>query len=89
MTWDDLEERQQKYLQAVYEVNQEQEAEERGMWKHGVFDGVGSTLYTKLYLRKLIDERTSSTFNALEKRGNIKCKCSNQIRLSHLLLRFA
>jgi hypothetical protein len=36
--------------------------------------GVGSTLYTKLYLRKLIDEGTGSTFNALESRGFIKCK---------------
>src|SRR5207253_10770055 len=39
-----------------------------------VFDGVGSTLYTTLYLRKLIDEGTGSTFNALESRGFIKCK---------------
>jgi hypothetical protein len=42
--------------------------------EYGVFDGVGSTLYTKLYLRKLIDEGTGSTFNALESRGFIKCK---------------
>jgi len=63
--------------------SQEQEAEERGMWKrggtprpasvwrwmeYGVFDGVGSTLYMKLYLRKLIDEGTGSTFNALDYR---------------------
>jgi len=39
-----------------------------------VFDGVGSTLYTKLYLCKLVDEGTGSTFNALEARGFIKCK---------------
>ena len=76
-------------LQAVYETDQEQEADERSLWKHGgtprparewrwmeygVFNGVGSTLYTKLYLRKLIDEGTDSTFNALEARGFIKCK---------------
>jgi hypothetical protein len=89
MTWADLNERQQQYMQAIYETDQEQEADERGMWKrggtprpasvwrwmeYGVFDGVGSTLYTKLYLRKLIDEGTGSTFNALESRGFIKCK---------------
>src|SRR5216683_1563469 len=77
------------WLRAVYETDQEQEADERGMWKHGgtprparewqwmeygVFNGVGSTLYTKLYLRKLIDEGTGSTFNALESRGFITCK---------------
>ena len=88
-TWAGLNERQQQYLQAIYETDQEQEADERGMWKrggtprparewrwmeYGVFSGVGSTLYTKLYLRKLIDEGTGSTFNALEKRGFIICK---------------
>jgi hypothetical protein len=88
-SWADLNERQQHYMQAIYETDQEQEADERGMWKrggtprpaslwrwmeYGVFDGVGSTLYTKLYLRKLIDEGTGSTFNALESRGCITCK---------------
>jgi hypothetical protein len=88
-SWADLNERQQQYMQAIYETDQEQEADERGMWKrggiprpasvwrwmeYGVFDGVGSTLYMKLYLRKLVDEGTGSTFNALESRGFIKCK---------------
>ncbi|SRR6266480_7925152 len=88
-SWADLNDRQQQYLLAIYETDQEQEADERGMWKrggtprpasmwrwmeYGVFDGVGSTLYTKLYVRKLIDEGTGSTFNALESRGFIKCK---------------
>ncbi len=88
-SWGDLNERQQQYMQAIYETDQEQESDERGMWKrggrprparewrwieYGVFSGVGSTLYTKLYLRKLIDEGTGSTVNALEKRGFIKCK---------------
>ncbi len=89
MPWAGLNERQQQYLQAIYETDQEQEADERGMWKrggtpraasvwrwmeYGVFSGVGSTLYTKLYLRELVDEGTRSTFNALEKRGFIICK---------------
>ena len=52
-------------LQAIYETDQEQEADERGMWKrggtprparewrwmeYGVFSGVGSTLYTNRVL---------------------------------------
>jgi hypothetical protein len=95
MTWADLNHRQQEYLQAIYETDQEQEADERGMWKrggtpraarewrwmeYGLFDGVGSTLYTKLYLRKLVDEGTGSTFNALEKRGFIICKYTSKRR---------
>lgn len=89
MNWTDLNERQQQYMQAIYETDQEQEAEERSMRKrggrarpasvwhwmeYGAFDGVGSTLYTKLYLRKLVDEGTGSSFNALESRELIKCK---------------
>jgi len=88
-SWAELNERQQQYMQAIYETDQEQEADERSLWKrggtprparewrwmeYGVFNGVGSTLYTKLYLRKLIDEGTGSTFNALEARGFITCK---------------
>ncbi len=95
MSWADLNERQQEYLQAIYETDQEQEADERGMWKrggtprparewrwmeYGMFNGVGSTLYTKLYLRQLVDEGTGSTFNALEKRGFIKCKYTHTRR---------
>lgn len=49
-------------------------------FEYGVFDGVGSTLYTKLYLRKLVDEGTGSTFNALEVRGFIKCKYTRKRR---------
>jgi len=94
-SWADLNERQQEYMQAVYETDQEQEADERGMWKrggtprparewrwmeYGVFNGIGSMLYTKLYLRKLIDEGTGSTFNALETRGYVTCKYTNTRR---------
>ncbi len=93
--WADLNERQRQYMQAIYETDQEQEADERGAWKrggsprptavwrwqeYGVFDGVGSTLYVKLYLRKLIDEGTGSTFNALEARRLITCKYSYKRR---------
>jgi hypothetical protein len=34
-SWVDLNERQQHYLQAIYETDQEQEADERSMWKRG------------------------------------------------------
>ena len=94
MSWGDLNIRQQEYLQAIYEVDQEQEAYEHSVWtrsgrprparewrwiEYGVFDGVPTDLYAKLYLRKLIDEGTGSTFNALESRGFITCKYT-QIR---------
>jgi hypothetical protein len=34
-SWGDLNERQQHYMQAIYETDQEQEADERGVWKRG------------------------------------------------------
>ncbi len=34
-SWGVLNERQQHYIQAIYETDQEQEADERGMWKRG------------------------------------------------------
>lgn len=97
MNWADLNKRQQEYLQAIYEVDQEQEKDEKGAWdrgqrtrpaaewrwmEYGVFSGIGSALYTKLSLRNLIDEGTGSTFNALEKRGYIKCKYTSLRRNS-------
>ncbi len=87
-----MNERQQQYMQAVYEVDQEQEADEHSVWtrsgrprparewrwiEYGVLDGVQTSLYSKLSLRKLIDEGTGSTFNALEARNLITCKYTN------------
>src|SRR6266852_403686 len=92
MSWGDLNERQQEYLQAIFEVDQEQEADEHSMWtrggrtrparewrwiEYGMFDGMPTSLYSKLYLRNLIDEGTGSTFNALEARNLITCKYTN------------
>jgi hypothetical protein len=89
MTWGDLNERQQHYLQAIYETDQEQETEERGMWRrggkprpasawrwieYGTFYGIHTPLKMKIFLRNLQDEGTGSTFNALEQRGLITCK---------------
>jgi hypothetical protein len=34
-SWAGLNERQQQYMQAVYETDQEQEADERCAWKRG------------------------------------------------------
>jgi hypothetical protein len=92
MSWSDLNKRQQEYLQAVYEVDQEQEADEHRMWtrggrprparewrwiEYGLFDGVPTSLYSKLNLRHLIDEGTGSTFNALEIHNLITCRYAN------------
>ncbi len=92
MSWSDLNKRQQEYLQAIFEVDQEQEADEHSIWtrggrprparewrwiEYGIFDGVQTSLYSKLYLHKLIDEGTGSTFNALETRNLIACKYTN------------
>jgi len=87
--WQDLNERQQEYLKAIYETDQEQEEHERGTWnrrgrpraahewrwmEYGTFYGIHTPLKMKIFLRKLQDEGTGSTFNALEQRGLIKCK---------------
>src|SRR5579859_8174299 len=88
-SWADLNERQRQYMQAIYETDQEQEAEERGAWTRGgrprparewrwmeyaTFYGIHQPLKMKLFLRHFQDEGTGSTFEALERRGLIKCK---------------
>ena len=52
--------------------------------EYGVFDGVPTDLYSKLYLRNLIDEGTGSTFNALEARNLITCRYANLRRSGKL-----
>jgi len=79
----------QHYLQAVYETDQEQEKDERGVWRrggtprpasewrwmeYGTFYGIHSPLKMKIFLRKLHDEGTGSTFEALERCGLLTCK---------------
>jgi len=76
-------------LQFVYEVDQEQEKDERGVWsrggtprpasewrwmEYGTFYGIHTPLKMKIFLRQLQDEGTGSTFEALERRGLITCK---------------
>ena len=34
-SWAELKERQQQYMQAIYETDQEQEADGRSLWKRG------------------------------------------------------
>lgn len=87
--WEDLNERQQAYMKCIYETDQEQEEHERGTWncggrprpasvwrwiEYGTFYGVPSPLKMKIFLRKIQDEGTGSTFDALERRGLITCK---------------
>ena len=87
--WANLNERQQAYMKAIYEVDQEQEEHERGAWnrggrprpasewrwmEYGTFYGIHTPLKMKIFLRKLQDEGTGSTFNALEQRGLVTCK---------------
>ena len=89
MSWAGLNKRQQEYLQAVYEVDQEQEAGEGRAWtrgrqslparewrwvEYGTFYGIHTLLKMKIFLRNLQDEETGSTFEALERRGLITCK---------------
>ena len=88
-SWADLNERQQHYLQAIYEVDQEQEKDERSTWRrggtprpasewrwmeYGTFYNIHTPLKMKIFLRKLQDEGTGATFEALERRGFITCK---------------
>ena len=84
--WQELNERQQYYLVAIYEVDQEQEREERRAWfsgrhtrpasewrwiEYGTFYGEDSPLKRKIASFQLLDEGTGSTFDALERRGLI------------------
>lgn len=93
--WEELNQRQRKYMQAIYETDQEQESWEKGAWQRGekprkaeiwrwmdyaTLDGVHEPVKMKLFLRKLIDHGTGSTFEALEKRGLIICRYSDRTR---------
>jgi hypothetical protein len=88
-TWNDLNERQQQYLQAIYETDQEYERMERSRWsrgwrarpadewrwlKYATVDGVLTDLKRRIVGRNLVDAGTGSTFQALESRGLITCR---------------
>lgn len=81
-----LNERQRTYLQAIYRLDQEREADERGAWNRGQrvrpanewrwidYSTSESLLRFALQQAKLVDEGTGSTFDSLERRGLIACR---------------
>jgi hypothetical protein len=86
-SWGDLNKRQQTYLQAVYEVDQAQEANiklggARGRWKSTPasewrwmpYNASGAALLRRIQEAGYRDEGTGSTFAALERRGLVLCK---------------
>ncbi len=87
MPWADLNKRQQVYLQAVYEVDQAQEANmklagARGRWNSTPasewrwmpYNASGAALLHRIQRAGYRDEGTGSTFAALERRGLVLCK---------------
>ena len=92
--WDDLNERQQAYLTAIYKTDQEAEANENSRWHQGLqkrpadvwrwlrheTTAYGGDSLLKARIRKLemLDPGTGSTYNALEARGLILCRYANR-----------
>jgi len=87
MSWADLNKRQQHYLQAVYEVDQAQEANVKWLgsqgrwnntpaseWRWMPYNASGAALLRKIQDAGYRDEGTGSTFAALERRGLVLCK---------------
>ena len=87
MPWADLNERQQVYLTAVYEVDQAQEAAIKGAgargrwnstpaseWRWMPYNAAGAILLYRIQEAGYRDEGTGSTFAALERRGLVLCK---------------
>ena len=87
MPWADLNKRQQVYLQAVYEVDQAQEAAIKGAgargrwnstpaseWRWLPYNASGAALLHRIQGAGYRDEGTGSTFAALERRGLVLCK---------------
>lgn len=82
MPWADLNKRQQKYLQAVYEVDQAQEANIKQLgtrgrwnstrvseWRWMPYNAAGAALLRRIQDAGYRDEGTGSTFAPLERRG--------------------
>src|SRR5258708_35144157 len=87
MSWADLNKRQQHYLQAVYEVDQAQEANVKWLgsqgrwnntpaseWRWMPHNASGAALLRKIQNAGYRDEGTGSTFAALERRGLVLCQ---------------
>ena len=86
-SWANLNKRQQTYLQAVFEVDQLQEANIKAMATHGrwnstpasewrwmPYNAAGAALLHRIQGAGYRDEGTGSTFAALERRGLVLCK---------------
>src|ERR1700730_13788566 len=82
-----LNESQQQYLQAVYEVDQAQEDAIKGLgargqwnstpaseWRWMPYNAAGAALLHRIEDAGYRDEGTGSTFAALERRGLVLCK---------------
>jgi len=93
--WDMLTRREQAYLTAIYEVDQQQEAHERAWFRSGgsartaaqwrwmdyaTLNGLHTPLKKKLALSRLHDKKTGETFGALEQRNLIECRYTNEDR---------
>ncbi len=89
VTWQSLNSRQQDYMQAIYQADQEVEAAERSRWSRGGrsreasawrwmlyvnLDGHDLPVKRHLALTKQISEGTGSTLEALERRGLIEVR---------------
>lgn len=85
--WGDLNERQQRYLQSVYEEDQAQEASIKGegargrwnsapaaIWRWMPYNASGAALLRKIQDAGYQDQGTGSTFGALERRGLVLCR---------------
>ncbi len=88
-TWQSLNARQQAYMRAIYQADQEVEAAERSRWSRGGrsreasawrwmlyvnLDGHDLPVKRHLALTQLISEGTGSTLEALERRGLIEVR---------------
>jgi hypothetical protein len=73
-----LNERQQQYLQAIYETDQEQEADERGMWKRG-----GTPRPARVIWRKICQGQAKTIWNFEQEKNEFLR--SRQERYPHLL----
>jgi hypothetical protein len=87
MLWENLNKRQQTYLQSVYELDQAQEANikrdgARGRWNNTPasvwrwmpYNASGAALLRMITDAGYVDQGTGSTFAALERRGLVQCK---------------
>lgn len=93
--WHQLNDRQQTYLNTIYELDQEAEQVQKQRWFKGkerqsaevwrwflygdVNDAMPSRLKSRLLSAALIDQGTGSTFEALVRRGFIECRGEDPI----------